>query len=223
MIVTLDNKMFKREMDNIIKYSFGFLDGAQRGKKNFLNVLGKETIEVLKEYVDSNARLNPQTLHHVYEWYRTGSPAARLFDFDYTVSNVGLSIKSTFSQSTSIQNGSRVPFYNKARIMEDGIPVTIRPKKAEALRFEIDGEEIFTKSPIIVRNPGGQTRNGFEHVFDTFMSKYFKQSFLKNSGILDHIQNPVAYKKNLNAGKQTGRSKGIETGYRWISNIKVGV
>lgn len=222
MRITLDSSRFQKEMNNIIDYSIGFLEGAQRGKKNFLNALGKETVEILKEYIDSNARLNPQTLHHVYEWYRTGSPAARLFDIDYTVSNLGLSIKSTFKQSSSIQNGSRIPFYNKAAIMENGIPVTIKPKKAQALRFEIDGEEVFTKSPVVVQNPGGRVEGGFERVFDTFMSRYFTQAFLMSSGILDNIKNPIVYKQNLNAGKQSGRIKGIDVGYRWISNVKVG-
>lgn len=222
MRVSLDSRKFEREMNNIIQYSFGFLDGAQKGKNKFLDMLGKETIEVLKEYIDSSARVNPSTLHHVYEWYRVGSPAARLFDINYSVSGLGLSIKSTFRQSSSIQNGSSTPFYNKARIMEDGIPVTIRPKRAQALRFEIDGEEIFSKSPVTVNNPGGNTQNKFERVFDTFMSRYFTQSFLRNSGLLDNIKNPTAYKKNLQSGKQFGKNAGIQTGYRWITNLRVG-
>lgn len=222
MKVSLDSRAFEREMNNIIQYSFGFLEGAQKGKTKFLESLGKETIKVLKQYIDSNARISPTTLHHVYEWYRTGSPAARLFDIDYTVSNLGLSIKSTFRQSTSIQNGSTVPFYNKANIMENGIPVTIRPRRAQALKFQIDGEDIFSKSPVTVNNPGGNTEKGFERVFDTFMSKYFTQSFLRNSGIIDNIKNPVSYKKNLNAGKKFGKSSGVQVGYRWITNLKVG-
>ena len=209
-------------MDNIVKYSFGFLEGAQRGKSKFLGILGKETIEVLKQYIDSNARINPNTLHHVYEWYKTGSPNARLFDITYTVSGLGLSIKSTFSQSSSVQNGSNTPFYNKAKIMEMGTPVTIRPRVAKALRFEIDGEEIFSKSPVKVNNPGGDAKGQFEKVFNIFMSTYFRQSFLKNSGILENIKNPIVYKKNLFAGKNMGKSKGVQVGYRWITNVKVG-
>lgn len=222
MRVSLDNRQFEKEMNNILQYSFGFLEGAQKGKTKFLDSLGKETIEVLKQFIDSNARMSPDTLHHVYEWYRTGSPTARLFDIEYTVSNLGLSLKSTFRQSSSVQDGSNVPFYNKANIMENGIPVTIRPKRAQALRFEIDGEEIFSKSPVTVNNPGGNTKNGFERVFDLFMFRYFTQSFLKNSGLLDNIKNPVAYKKNLSSGKKFGKNSGIQTGYRWITNVKVG-
>lgn len=161
-------------------------------------------------------------LHHVYEWNMTGSPAARLFDVDYTVSNLGLSIKSSFSQSKSIKNGSKVPFYDKARMMENGVSITIRPKTSQVLRFDINGEEIFTKGPVKVENPGGsQVQGSYEKVFDTFFSTYFTQAFLKSSGITDYLKTPVLYKKNLNAGKRGGRSVGVKTGYRWIAQAGV--
>jgi hypothetical protein len=214
---------FKKEMDNIMNYSLGFLEGVQRGKSRLLDMLGKETIEFLKSFIDSNARVNPEALHHVYEWYSTGSPEARLFDLEYTVSGLGLSVRSTFRQSTSVKNGSTVPFYDKARIMENGLPVTIRPKRSEVLVFK-DGEEtVFTKNPVSVENPGGASASGgFEKTFDMFFEQYFTQSFLKASGILDYLSNPVSYKNNLESGKRGGRSVGITTGYRWITNVKVG-
>jgi hypothetical protein len=55
------------------------------------------------------------------------------------------------------------------------------------------------------------------------MNYYFKQTFLRASGIYDHLSNPAVYKKNLRAGSNTGKSKGREVGYRWITNINVGV
>ena len=222
MIITTNTKSFQQTMDNIMNYSIGFMEGVQRGKKHILTAIGSETIEVLKQYIDSNARTNPEALHHVYEWYQTGSPNARLFDIDYTISNVGLSIKSTFRQSTSIRDGSTVPFYDKARIMENGIPVVIRPRRAQALAFEQDGQTVFTKGPVRVDNPGGtQAQNGFEQVFDSFFNNYFSQAFLRVSGIMDYLQNPVAFKKNLGAGKRGGRAVGIATGYAWVANLGV--
>jgi len=223
MIVRFNNAMFKKDMKNIIDYSVGFLNGIQGGKKAFLGVLGMKTVELMKEYIDSNARVNPEMLHHVYEWNRTGSPDSRLYDIDYVSSNLGLSFKSTFKQSTSIKNGSRVPFYDKAKIMEKGIPVTIVPKKAQALSFEINGEQIFTKQPVNVSDPGGQeVRGGFEKVFDSFFTRNFTQAFLRTSGIAQYLKNPVAYKKNMSAGKKSGKIKGYQTGYRWIANAGVG-
>lgn len=223
MKTVFDSKAFKKDMNNIMDYSIGFLEGVHRGKNQFLHSVGVETIELLKEFIDSSARVNPEVLHHVYEWSQVGSPSGRLYDLDYTVSGLGLSIKSSFKQSTIIKAGSNVPFYNKATIIENGIPVVIRPKKAKALRFEQDGEEIFSKSPITIENPGGTAaEKGFEKTFDIFFNRYFTQAFLKTSGIGKYLSNPEVYKKNLAAGRRGGKAKGIATGYRWIANAGVG-
>lgn len=223
MRVTLNTKSMEQQLLNIYEYSVGFLDGINKGKTTFLNNFGIGIIEVLKQYVDAEARSNPKALHHVYEWYETGSPNARLYDFDYTVSNLGLSFKSSFNQSKTIANGSSTPFYNKAKIMEEGIPVTISPKKAKKLVFEIDGETVFTDKDITVFNPGGNLVEGsFEKIADEFFSRYFTQSFLQSSGIYSYIQNPVVYKKNFASGAKNGRSTGVDTGFKWIANARIG-
>ena len=224
MQVKFDNKKFAKQMNNIVNYSFGFLEGAEKGKTVFLDNLGKDTIEALKVFIDTNARMDPQAMHHVYEWGKTGMASQRLFTINHTVSNLGLSIKSDFKQSTSIKQGSLVPFYNKARIMEYGQPVVIKPRNASVLSFNVGGEQIFTKNPVNVSNPGGDWVQGsYEKTFDNFMNYYFKQTFLRASGIYDHLSNPRVYKKNLRAGSNIGKSKGREVGYRWITNINVEV
>jgi hypothetical protein len=223
MRAVFNSNQFKKEMSNIVDYSIGFLDGIQIGKTILLKTVGMETIELMKEFIDSNARVNPDMLHHIYEWNQTGSPSARLYDISYTTSNLGLSFKSSFSQSTSIKNGSRTPFYDKARIMEQGIPVTIRPRTAQVLAFEENGETVFTQGPVEVLNPGGtEVQGGFEKVFDMFFNRYFSQAFLRVSGIAQYLENPQVYKKNLQAGKKMGKTKGVSTGYRWIANAGVG-
>jgi hypothetical protein len=224
MRVVTNSKQFELQMNNIVKYSMGFLDGVERGKTIFLKNLGAGTIQALAAYVDVSAKGNPRALHHIYEWYQTGSPNARLFDLDYTVSNLGLSITSTFKQSRTIKEDSNEPFYNKASIMERGIPITITPKRSSVLVFEEGGNTIFTKNPVTVRNPGGdEVQGSFEKTVDEFILRYFKQSFLRASGIYDYIKKPVLYKKNIKAGSKLGRSKGIDTGFRWIANAKIGV
>jgi hypothetical protein len=223
MITTFNSNQFKKDMNNIVNYSIGFLEGVQRGKTVFLKTLGMETVEIMKEFIDSNARVNPDMLHHVYEWTMTGSPDARLYDISYTTSNLGLSFRSSFSQSTSIKEGSRTPFYDKARIMEYGIPVTIRPKVSQVLAFDDNGETVFTRSPIEIMNPGGtEVEGGFEKVFDMFFNKYFSQAFLRTSGVAKYLENPQVYKKNMPAGKKMGKAKGLSTGYRWIANAGMG-
>jgi hypothetical protein len=224
MRVSLESKSFEQQMQNIVQYSMGFLDGVKKGKKAFLNNLGQGTIQALALYVDSSARGNPTALHHVYEWYQTGSPNARLFDIDYTVSNNGLTFNSQFRQSRTLKEDSNEPFYNKAYIMENGIPVTITPKKSSVLVFEEGGKTVFVKGSVTVRNPGGNNvERGFERTIDEFMLTYFKQSFLRASGIYEYINKPVLYKKHLKSGSKNGRSKGIDVGYKWIANAKVGV
>lgn len=222
--VRFDMKKFERQMSNLVEYSVGFIDGAQESKKFLLDSLGKGTIEALYKYIDASARVNPKSLQHVYEWYQSGSKSGRLFSLDYKITSSGLSINSTFSQSRSIQNGSSEPFYNKAKIMEDGVPVVIKPKKSEVLVFEEDGETIFTKGTIVNTQPGGAKAKGsFEKTFDEFMKIYFAQSFLTATGLYDYIKNPTVYKKNLRSGMLGGRSVGRQTGFQWMANAKVEV
>jgi hypothetical protein len=223
MIVKFDDKgLFYRQMNNLVKYSHGFLEGAQKGKTAFLKTVGEGTKEILESFIDVNARVNPDVLHHVYEWYQAGSPEARLFEIEYTVSNLGLSLKSTFTQSKSIRDGSREPFYDKARIMENGVPVTIAPRRSGKLVFEIDGETIFTENPVRVDSPGGDSvRGGFERIFDMFFEKYFKQSFLQSSGMVRALSDVSLYKKNLASGLKGGHAPGLSAGYRWISNVRI--
>jgi hypothetical protein len=221
MRVLIDSKLFKKEMNNIMDYSFGFIDGIQRGKKALYAALGPQISEYASQFVDTNARMSPDLLHHVYEWEQTGSPKARLFDIDFTISNIGLTFKTSLKQSTSIKKGSKVPFYNKAQIMENGIAVTIKPKRSNVLAFEIDGEQIFTPNPVTVENPGGQTQGQFENVINNFFGVYFRQSFLKASGLQDKLKYPKVYVKNLNAAKRSGRSLGIKTGFQWVANAGV--
>jgi len=216
--IRMDSQQFRKEMDNIMEYSLGFVDGVQVGKHAFFRNLGPLVEEEASQFIDANARVSYQTLHHVYEWGQSGSSSARLFDIKFAVSNLGLSFISEFKQSKTIQNGSKVPFENKAKIMELGQPVIIQPVHGETLRFEVGGQVVYTKKPVLVENPGGNTKGQFENVWDMFFSKYFTQAFLRSSGISEHFSNPTVYKRNLAAGKRGGRSTGMSVGSRWVAN-----
>lgn len=206
-------------MDNIAEYSIGFLEGLEKGKKQFMQNLAEDAVESLKEFVDSNARTNPKMLQHMYEWYQSGNANARLFDFSYVVNDAGIKIASSFSQSRSIQSGSKEPFYNKAEIMEKGMSVIIKPKKASTLAFIADGREVFSKTPVVVNNPGGiEAQGSFDSTIKMFFEQYFSQAFLNFSGIRSYLEKPTGYKKSLRAGSKEGRSAGINAGREWISN-----
>lgn len=223
MRVVFDTKEINRKLLNIAEYSIGFLDGTQAGKKVFLDKFANEVIGVLKKYIDVEARMNPQSLHHVYEWYKTGSPAARLFEFSYDVNLRGIKITSEFSQSQSLSHTSNEPFYNKAAIMEQGKRIVIRPKDSDVLAFENGSETVFTKKEIIVDNPGGlDVEESFKNIIDEFFNFYFKQSFLRSSGLEDYLSFPQEYKTNFNGGAKRGKIAGYEAGLKWIAGAPIG-
>jgi hypothetical protein len=214
----MDSRQFQKEINNIMQYSTGFLEGIERGKSALYVALAPKIAEMASQFVDVNARMSPELLHHIYEWEKTGSPEARLFDIDYKITGVGITFTSSLKQSSSIKNGSNVPFYNKAKIMEEGVAVTIKPKRANVLRFEVDGQEVYTSQEVHVDNPGGQTKGQFNNVVNNFFGVYFRQSFLNSSGLLQYFKSPQVYKKNLTAAKRGGKSLGIKTGYQWVAN-----
>jgi hypothetical protein len=183
-----------------------------------LNAIGKKTVESLKAFIDSNARANPAMLHHIYEWGRTGSPNARLFEINYKVNSRNVSFSTEFSQSQKVKRGSSEPFENKAEVMESGKTLVISPRNSEVLSFEDNGEQIFTKNSVVVSSPGGpEVAGSYQRVLDSFFNNYFSQSFLQSSGISKYIQSPLDYKKNFRAGARAGRSLGVSTGYQWVS------
>jgi hypothetical protein len=216
--VVIDSRQFQKELNNIMKYSSGFIEGVHKGKSALYINLAPKIAEMASQFVDVNSKMSPELLHHIYEWEKVGSPEARLFDIDYKISGIGITFTSSLKQSSSIKNGSNVPFYNKARIMEEGVGVTIRPKRANVLRFEIDGQEVYTSREVKVENPGGQTQGQFEKVLNNFFGVYFRQSFLNSSGLLQHFKSPQVYNKNLASAKRGGRSLGLKTGYQWVAN-----
>ena len=214
----IDAGKFINELNNVADYMTGFLQGVESGQRIFSENLGREAIEDLKNFIDANARLSPETLHHVYEWYQTGSPEARLFDIDYVAHSNGLSFNSTFRQSISIRKGSTVPFYNKAEIMENGLPVHIRPRQADVLVFEDGGQTVFTKKPVNVTDPGGSNvQGGYERTFNLFFEKYFSQSFLQHSQVLQRLRNATPFYTNFYQSTKGGRSAGVSVGRKWIS------
>ena len=49
-------------------------------QSKFQTILFNQIEKDFGNYVDSQARVNPKSLHHVYEWKKVGVPSARLFD-----------------------------------------------------------------------------------------------------------------------------------------------
>ena len=213
-----NTNQFAKEMDNIAEYAIGFLEGAQLGRSELMYAIGESTREILEEYIDASARVAPDLLHHVYEWYMTGSPQARLFEIVARSNAREITFDANFRQSSSIKSGGKKPFYNKATVMERGIPLTIRPRESKVLAFEDDGEQVFTRGPVVVQDPGGPMVQGsFERTFNSFFDNYFSQSFLRISGLEDRMDRTNIFVRNMSKGKAMGKSAGKDVGYRWIT------
>ena len=157
-------------------------------KKTIFNQIEKD----FGQYVDAQARTKPKSLHHVYEWNKTGNPAARLFDL-HLIDTGGLSFtiahnfklsKSSVPSSNKNQK-KRYIFANKASVMEEGMPLVIRPRSAERLVFEMDGATVFMPkgSSVTVKRPGGKAAtNQFSLTYGRFFGGQLVNYSIKSSG-----------------------------------------
>jgi len=162
--------------------------------KQFQNTFTKTIFDQIEQdfgaYIDALARSKPKSLHHVYEWKKTGTPSSRLFKLN-KVSQQGLSFKVNyeFKMSRSMvpapKGKRRHMFANKAFVMEQGLPLVIRPKNAERLVFESNGETVFMPkgASVTVKRPGGSAAtNQFGLAYSRFFSGQLVNSSIKNSG-----------------------------------------
>lgn len=154
-------------------------------KRAFTSVIFKQINEDFGAYVDALARSRPKSLHHVYEWKKVGNPGSRLFKLN-KIEEQGLSFKINyeFKSSRSMVPASggrrRHMFINKAAVMEEGKPLVIRPKNAERLVFEYDGEVVFMPKgkPVIIKRPGGSAAT---NQFSLAHSRFFKGQLVNDS------------------------------------------
>ena len=161
-------------------------------KKLFKTTIFNQIEKDFGQYIDSQARIKPKSLHHVYEWNKVGNPSFRLFDL-HIIDNSGLSfsVGRSFKLSKSAvpsknkKQKKKYIFSNKASVIEEGMPVVIRPKSAERLVFELDGATVFMPkgSSVTVKRPGGRSAtNQFSLSFGRFFGGQLISSSIKASG-----------------------------------------
>lgn len=159
-------------------------------EKKFQSVIFKQIDQDFGLYVDAQARMNPKSLHHMYEWNKVGNKTSRLFKLNI-LSTDGLSFKVT---SKFLPSKSSVPnkfgkrrhvFINKASVMEAGMPLIIRPKSAERLVFETNTGVIYMPkgASVTVTRPGGGKATGrFQIAYAQFFTGNLVNSAIKKSG-----------------------------------------
>lgn len=215
--VKFNNREVDKILNNSVKYSNGFLNGVDLGQIFFMNELGQFVIESLGQYIDSQARANPDSLHHVYEWGSVGNRSARLFDFDVSSTKTLISISGKFLPSRSISENSSEPFINKAYIMENAISITISPKNSDVLVFEDEGETVFTRNSILVESPGGDAvANSFGRTVDMFFSNYFTNALLVP--FMKKLSVAKEFPDYFPQGTRVGYSIGVKAGKKYISS-----
>ena len=162
--------------------------------KNFQNkfssVIFKQIQDDFGAYIDAKARTEPKSLHHVYEWKKTGSKNGRLFELkklsqDGLSFRVGYEFKLSKSLVPTGKGKHRHVFANKASVMESGMPVIIRPRSAERLVFEVNGSTIFMPkgASVSVKRPGGtKVKNAFYVAYNRFFTGDLVNQSIKKSG-----------------------------------------
>jgi hypothetical protein len=213
--VKIDSKDFSQKMKNLNLYSNGFFRGAESNRKTFNSELGEYSVDILKKFIDSKARMSPESLHHVYEWGQVGAPGGRLFEINSSATRTSIFFYGDFLASNSVSDNSSEPFIQKARIMENAILIEISPKSSNVLAFEADGESVFTADSIYIDNPGGDEVSGsFGRVVEEFFDNYYTNTVLMQSGIMQKLSSPVEYAQGFssgvlgggfNVGKQSGK------------------
>jgi predicted RNA-binding protein YlxR (DUF448 family) len=192
-----DNAIFKdstvAQISAYIYYEASVISKLTKNKA-FQQKFSKTIFDQIKNdfpsYIDSQARIKPRSLHHVYEWKKTGEPTSRLFTLN-KLSQDGLSftfdyefLPSRNAVPTKLRGRKHV-FVNKASVMERGEAIQISPRSAERLVFEIDGMTVFMPkgASVTVKRPGGTSvKNSFDLLYSRYFSGQLINETIKKSG-----------------------------------------
>jgi len=223
--VKMDGREAKKMLKSLVEYTDGFITETKAQESMIMARLSKASVDEFYDYMDQLARVNPGMLHHVYEWGRVGDPNSRLFQLKRALGKKTAVIEADFLQSETPTNTSDQVFYDKARIMEDGITVSIQEVEAEALFFEVDGTEYFRTGPIIVENPGGpEVRGSFVKAFEEFYGRYFEEVYLRAIRYYQYFMDAKPYEQNFSSAIKSSDPRGIgrKTALSWVMNMPVG-
>jgi hypothetical protein len=214
--VKLESNDFKKVFKNTVQYTEGFIQGINLNRLEFNRVLGGYTAEALGMYIDSKARSNPEMLHHVYEWKKTGDRSSRLFKINVNATNTSILLNGKFVLSNQPASESGQVFSNKAEIMENAISVTISPKNSPVLVFQDGDETVFTTKSIYVAHPGGdQVAGSFGGAIEEFFNSYFVFSILEP--LMKKLRNPKEFSAMFSQGAKSGKSVGVIAGRKYFS------
>jgi len=206
---------YSKTMKSSLSYSEGFLKGAEQYQTYFNLQVAEIIKQAFYKYLDSTARLDPDSLQHVYEWDQAGVSGARLFKIEAFTGRQSIRFVTEFQQSTSVAPTSNEPFVDKASVMEAGTMVTISPKDGGVLAFEgDDGEMVFTPNEVQVDSPGGpQAKGGFAAATRDFFYNYLDKGLLRQ--LIKELETPIEFSQGWNKGMTY--STGVRSARRYLT------
>ena len=206
---------YDKTMRSALSYSEGFLKGVEQYQTYFNLQLAEIIKQAFYKYVDSVARLDPDSLQHVYEWGQVGVDGGRLFQIEAFTGRQSIRFVTEFQQSTSVSPTSTEPFYNKASVMEAGTMVTISPPAGGVLAFEgADGEMVFTPNEVQIDEPGGpEAAGGFAAVVRDFFYNYLDRGLLRQ--LIKELETPIEFSQGWNKGMNY--STGVRSARRYLT------
>lgn len=210
-----DMKDFNKQMNAAIQYSDGFLKGVDQYETYFNAQLAEIIKQAFYKFVDSTARLEPDRLHHVYEWGQTGVDSARLFRIEAFSGRQSIRFVTEFMQSTSTSPSANEPFVDKASVMEAGTTINIAPRSGGVLAFEgDDGDMVFTSSEVTIDDPGGpEVKGAFAAVAREFFSGYLNKGMMKE--LIKEMETPKEFSQGWNRGMSKGT--GMRNAQRYLT------
>jgi len=183
------------------------LTASNQFKNRFKKTIYTQINKDFGQYIDAQARSKPRSLHHVYEWKKSGVSSERLFKLNM-IDTTGISFKVNFeftpskSSVPSSKNKRRHVFISKASVMEAGMPLTIAPRAAERLVFQTDTGTVFMPkgASVTVKRPGGP---GVKNQFTLYYSRWFSGNLvnlsIKKSGFQQIFNSAMAKSLRLPA------------------------
>lgn len=215
-MVTIDTSDFVRSIKNVAGYTDGFVTATIEERLMFNIKLGTIIVSMLYAYIDSKAKLEPESLHHVYEPQMLGDPDGRLFELGMEATAAGIVITGGFLRSAVSADERFDPFYERARIMESGISISIEPQDGGVLSFMDDGELVTISTGVFVEHPGGpEVEGSFGRAVDTFLSTYLIKGII--DPIIKKLSTPEEYANSLVEGSRSGRSAGLAAGKKYMN------
>jgi hypothetical protein len=209
--VNLNN--FKRQMNSLNK-SLEDLP-SKKNMNNITRAAGSIAAKSFVKDLNSIAKTNKKSYHHIYEWDRVGVNNARLFTVLKTgvdSNNISLLIKFDKSK-TKVPIAKRLQkpgpsgkivtrttvFKNKAEVMEKNSPVSFTAKRNIA--YTTTGRDIVFKrrgTLVTVRRPGGDGTTGAVEKFAKKWEKSMLRPAINNSGIFNKLSNDISKTMNKN-------------------------